>query len=282
MIGPNDINLPFFAYGVFRKGELGFLSISDLVSRVVEPCSVTGSLLLRDGLPIIDPAGRSNVPGSLISFREGLNGEAYDRIDRLEPQRQYRWEETTTAKSVRCNYLIGRSPHKGSVPADEGWNGRNDPLFTSALEVVNESLTAYSDFDSNLKPMFRLQMAYLLLWSSMERYASLRFHLGDRAVDKVMQIADDPQFGQLLRRVVKRTRRVQRADRPTDHYELTPDDPRNSLNYYYQIRSNITHRGKGVVRDHDIVRASLKELLEIFTELVRAAFESSSKGAPNQ
>ena len=109
MIGPNDINLPFFAYGVFRKGELGFLSISDLVSRVVEPCSVTGSLLLRDGLPIIDPAGRSNVPGSLISFREGLNGEAYDRIDRLEPQRQYRWEETTTAKSVRCNYLIGRS-----------------------------------------------------------------------------------------------------------------------------------------------------------------------------
>jgi len=75
---------------------------------------------------------------------------------------------------------------------------------------------------------------------------------------------------------------VQRADRPTDHYELTPDDPRNSLNYYYQIRSNITHRGKGVVRDHDIVRASLKELLEIFTELVRAAFESSSKGAPNQ
>ena len=75
---------------------------------------------------------------------------------------------------------------------------------------------------------------------------------------------------------------MQRADRPTDHYELTPDDPRNSLNYYYQIRSNITHRGKGVVRDHDIVRASLKELLEIFTELVRAAFESSSKGAPNQ
>ena len=87
MIGPNDINLPFFAYGVFRKGELGFLSISDLVSRVVEPCSVTGSLLLRDGLPIIDPAGRSNVPGSLISFREGLNSEAYDRIDRLEPHR---------------------------------------------------------------------------------------------------------------------------------------------------------------------------------------------------
>src|SRR5438552_16056030 len=151
MIGPNDINLPFFAYGVFRKGELGFLSISDLVSRVVEPCSVTGSLLLRDGLPIIDPAGRSNVPGSLISFREGLNGEGYDRIDRLEPQRQYRWEETTTAKSVRCDYLIGRSPHKGSARADEGRNGRNDPLVTSARAALNESLAAYSECESHLR-----------------------------------------------------------------------------------------------------------------------------------
>jgi hypothetical protein len=93
--------------------------------------------------------------------------------------------------------------------------------------------------------MFRLQMAYLLLWSSIERYASLRYHLGDRAVDKVMQIADDPRFAQLLKRRVSRKHRVQRADRPEDHYELNPDDARKSLNYYYQIRSNITHRGKG-------------------------------------
>jgi len=173
MIGPNDINLPFFAYGVFRKGELGFLSISDLVSRVVEPCSVTGSLLLRDGLPIIDPAGRSNIPGSLISFREGLNGEAYDRIDRLEPHRQYRWEETTTAQSVRCNYLIGRSPHKGSVPADEGWNGRNDPLFTSALEVVNESLAAYSDFDSKADVQAANGLSSALVVDGTLRFAAL-------------------------------------------------------------------------------------------------------------
>jgi hypothetical protein len=279
--GPDQVNLPFFAYGVFRKGELGFLSISDLVSGVVEPCFVRGSLLLRDGLPIMDPTGHSDVPGSLISFREGLEKEAYGRINRLEPDRQYRWQETN-AQGVRCNYLVGRSPRKGSVPADEGWNGRNDPLFTTALEVVRETLEAEADFEWDLKPMFRLQMAYLLLWSSIERYASLRYHLGDRAADKVMQIADDPKFGQLLKRMVTRTHRIQRADRPQDHYELTPGDAKKSLNYYYQIRSNITHRGKGVVRDHEIVRDSLKELLEIFSELLRGAFESSSREAPNQ
>jgi hypothetical protein len=231
MTGPNDFNLPFFAYGVFRKGELGFLSISELVDKVEEPVSVKGSLLLRDGLPIINPQGGSSVPGSLITFKKGHQREAYERINRLEPDRQYRWEETSTQR-IQCNYLVGRSPHKGSVPADEGWSGKNDPLFTAALEVVQESLKAHADFDWNLKPMFRLQMAYLLLWPSIERYASLRYHLGDRTVDKVMQIADDPQFDQLLKQQVGRKHRVQRADRPQDHYELNPDDPRKSLNYY--------------------------------------------------
>lgn len=275
MTGPNDSNLPFFAYGVFRKGELGFLSISELVDKVVEPVSVKGGLLLRDGLPIIDPQGDSSVPGSMITFKEGHQREAYERINRLEPDRQYRWEETSTQR-IQCNYLVGRSPRKGSVPADEGWNGKNDPLFTAALEVVQESLKAHADFDWNLKPMFRLQMAYLLLWSSIERYASLRYHLGNRAIEKVMQITDDLQFAQLLKQRVSRKHRVQRADQPQDHYELDPDDPKKSLNYYYQIRSNITHRGKGVVRDHEIVRDSLKELVEIFTDLLRTAFESSS------
>jgi hypothetical protein len=134
------------------------------------------------------------VSWALIYFKEGHNSEAYERINRLEPDRQYRWEETTT-QEVRCDYLAGRSPRQGSAPADDGWNGRNDPLLTTALQVVREALETNANFDWNLKPMFRLQMAYLLLWSSSERYASLR----DRAVDKVMQIADDQQFALLLK-----------------------------------------------------------------------------------
>src|SRR5690606_21531981 len=153
-------------------------------------------------------------------------------------------------------YLVGRSPRKGSVPAAEGWDGRNDPLFTTALQVVQETLETNADFDWNLKPMFRLQMAYLLLWSSIERYASLRYHLGDRAVDKVMQVADGTEVAQRMKQRVSRKHRVQRAGQPRDHYELNPNEARKSLSYYYQIRSSITHRGKGVVRDHETVRDS--------------------------
>lgn len=278
---PDDPSLPFIAYGVFRKGELGYLSIADLVEVIEEPVSVRGRLYLRDGLPVLDVTSGSTVEGTLIHFRPGSSREAYERINRIEPDKQYRWE-TVQAAQTQCNCLAGKSPRKGSVPADEGWNGRNDPLFTSAIDVIAETLDANAEFDWDLRPMFRLQMAYLLLWSAIERYASLRYHLGDRVVEKVTQLAADPVFAHLLQRHVSRTHRVQRADRPSDQCTLDPSHPAKSLSYYYQIRSNITHRGKAVVRDHETVRESLRELLCIFRHLLAAAFDESAKGAPNQ
>ena len=106
----------------------------------------------------------------------------------MEPDRHYRWHQAPV-EGTPANVLVGRSPEKGSVPCEDGeWNGWDDPLFTAALNVVEETLRSQT-FDWNLKPLFRLQMAYLLLWSSIERYVSLRYHLGDRVTEKVGQLA---------------------------------------------------------------------------------------------
>jgi hypothetical protein len=50
---PINISHPFFAYGIFRPGQLGFFQLKDLVSEILDPNEIAGSLLLRDGLPII-------------------------------------------------------------------------------------------------------------------------------------------------------------------------------------------------------------------------------------
>lgn len=267
---PPNIDLPFFAYGLFRPGQLAFFQLREFVSNVTDPTQVAGRLLLRDGLPLIDPAGHERVKGALVTFRPGQAAAAYGCISALEPDKHYRWDESQVdGKPV--NVLVGRSPTKGSGPCEEAdWNGWTDPLFTAALDVVEETLNS-QDFAWDLKPLFRLQMAYLLLWSAIERYVSLRYHLGDSVTEKVAQLANELAFAQGLQRHIKSPREVYRADRPDKKEVLDPHSPDKAVRYYYQVRSNITHRGKGVVRDYKLLEKSLKELLPIFRDVLKAA-----------
>lgn len=267
---PSNIDRPFFAYGLFMPGQLAFFQLRELVSNIIDSVEVVGCLRLRDGLPLFDHRGGGRVKGNLLTFLPGKAEEAYAHISAMEPDRHYRWFEIKI-DDVLANVLVGRSPNKGSVPCeDEVWNGWDDPLFTAALDVVKETLNS-QEFSWDLKPLFRLQMAYLLLWTSIERYVSLRYHLGDKVVEKVNQLASEPAFAEGLLRHVKSPREVYRADAPDQRVVLDPLAPKKALTYYYQVRSNITHRGKGVVRDHEIVMISLAELLSIFQEVLKTA-----------
>jgi hypothetical protein len=56
----------------------------------------------------------------------------------MEPGNHYRWDKGEVNGTL-ANVLRGRSPSKGSIPCEENaWNGWNDPLFTAALDVVEE------------------------------------------------------------------------------------------------------------------------------------------------
>lgn len=270
---PSNIHVPFFAYGIFRPGQLAFFQLRELVSKITDPAQTSGSLRLRDGLPIIDPEGDGLVTGALLTFRPDKSEEAYQRISNMEPDEHYRWCEAR-AGEILANLLVGRSPKKGSVPLEEPeWNGWDDPLFTAALEVVEGTLSS-QEFNWDLKSLFRLQMAYLLLWSSIERYVSLRYRLGGKdakVTENIGNLAKEPAFSTGLRQHVSEGRAVFRADRPTAKVTLDPERPEKAVQYYYQIRSNITHRGKGAIRDYERVRKSLEELLPIFREMLKAA-----------
>ncbi len=278
---PPNIDRPFFAYGLFRPGQLGFFQLRDLVSKVTDLARVAGSLRLRDGLPIIDSSGHGLVKGALVTFLPERDVEAYNRISAMEPDKHYRWHEAQV-DGKPANVLVGRSPKKGSVPCEEDeWNGWNDPLFTAALDVVEETLKSHKsqEFDPSLRSLFRLQMAYLLLWSSIERYVSLRYHLGNKVTEKVGQLAHESAFAESLRQYVEGCREVYRADRPGQKEVLDPKSPDKAVRYYYQVRSNIVHRGKGVVRDYDLLKNSLTELLPIFRKVLKAAEKDAGHSA---
>src|SRR5213594_2684102 len=110
---PTNPTLPFFAYGVFKPGELAFLQIKGLAEGCRSGCSIRGALRIRDGLPIASPDEKGEISGVLIKFRSGSEAPAYQRIADLEPDYQYRWEEAETTFG-QANFLAGRSPKKGS------------------------------------------------------------------------------------------------------------------------------------------------------------------------
>jgi len=66
MDGLANVALSFFAYGLFRPGQLAFFQLRDPVVNKIDPAKIPGTLLLRDGLPIIDLTGDGLVTGALL------------------------------------------------------------------------------------------------------------------------------------------------------------------------------------------------------------------------
>lgn len=271
---------PFFAYGIFKPGQLAFRQLEKFVARTDETATVRGKLLERDGLPIVELGGNNSVHGALIDFHSGKEADAFEAIDSLEPSNQYYWGKTDvhTSSGIRnALLLIGRKPDKGStVLESNNWDGSNDPLFESALDVVEETLSRFSKFECDLKPLFRLEMAYLLLWSAIERFASFSYNLGSNPWQKVKQFANEPAFVEALAKEVSEVRHLFRADQAGRRVELIRTNPKKSIEYYYQVRSNITHRGKGVRADHQHLQSSTGELLAIFRAVLEDTFPKRS------
>lgn len=276
---PENSLLPF-AYGVFQPGELAFLRIKEHTEDAA-PARVSGRLWVRDGLPLLETSADGEVSGTLLRFRPESAGRAYYRLVELEPDRQYEWR-TVNASTEQgehdANVLVGRDVTNGAVQFDgEVWRGRDDPFFKDAFLVVEETHSEVRPAPNDLRPLFRVQMGYLLLWSVLERYAALRYHLAGEVAGKIDNIASEPAFAEALRAHVTGQREVYRADDPdrSKRYRLNPENPKHSLRYYYQVRCNATHRGKAASRDYDILLESSRELLEISKHIVSHSFKQA-------
>ena len=151
------------------------------------------------------------------------------------------------------------------------------PGVRTGLSVVREVADQHAREEFHSAPpdtfdwhrLFHLQMAYLLLWTVIERYASLSYGPTLRPEEKVEKFGRDPSFGQALRRVVTITGKVYDSQDP----EIPPaildrEDPASSASYYRRVRHNLTHRGKGAWKDGEIVRRSLFELQEIVCQIL--------------
>ncbi len=256
-----DENLPFFSYGFFRPGEISFLGIKDFVASAIAN-TIEGDLVLRDEVTLFKDSKNQTVEGYLINFKPEFANDAYSFINSLEPKKLFKWK-VKYIENISFNILYGVKPDRGSDDIREAdWKTIwDDPFFTSALDVLSEMPN--EKFEWDLKPLFKLQMKYMLLWTILERFSFLRYSFGGGPSARNKLLAENKYYKEALLKFVNNERTVYSSEDPDEKTTLSFQNPKKSLDYYYQVRCNITHRGKAVTRDHETVEKSFNELFEI-------------------
>jgi hypothetical protein len=273
---PDDTNLPFFAYGMFKPNQLCFSRIKDVVEKK-EQHEIRARLYERDGVPLIAlNNGGNNVKGWLIWFRDGDDG--YDKVIEIEPEKIYSWEQIETIEGQFANVLVGIDFEKGAteIIVNQSWSGRKDPYFNEAIIFIDDIRTGKYEFRGDLKKFFSLQIAYNMLWTSIERFLSLKYSL-KASVNKNMNcLAQEKSFISGLEENVNSERKLYSTKNLEEH-TLSVEKPFESLRYYYLVRCNSVHRGKAVHHDIEILSRSLNELLAIFKNVLKTTFRIEHK-----
>lgn len=294
---PKDISKPFFSYGIFRPGEIAFQIISDYVDlNKIENKTIKGSLKLRDGILIFDQNGNDFIQGYLLSFKEGVESAAYESIVNVEPGNYYTWKEDQSKFKNQFNILHGRTVDKG-IDEEKGVNDPNiwnhlfdsnwkDPFIINGFNLLEQYakespflFTQYKHFkweeENQFNEYLKYQMLYLFLCSILERIMFLNGGFGknpnkqvslfsedntlQNVFDKLVLNDDFPQFKESFER------KIYVANNPTSDTSWTYETNSNisyvdAMKYYYQLRSNIIHRGKSGIKKLIVLRESFEEL----------------------
>jgi len=275
--GNPNLELPYFAYGLFKPGELAHNQIEQYLAHEPREEKVRGTLWERDGLPFIIPDSNSHqIEGFVLQLKPEKRKEAYELITSFEPEKLYTWKtvEVDDANTV-ANICAGRSPGKGAHALDEtSWSFKNDPLFKHVPIVADNFISCYGkkfksvpagELDWNR--FFQIEAAYLLLWSAIERFTAMKHGPAISPNKRVTKLEQDQVFMEAFYAVgpLSTTRSVSDSRNPG----RTIDKVKSPAQFYYQVRSNLCHRGKGAWQEGNLLLDSLRELNAIFKLMLK-------------
>ncbi len=280
---PERLDWPLFVYGALKPGFPAFESLRAVVE-TYKCDSVSGELWVRDGLPLLRTGEGGTVEGFLLHWKAGRERDAYVAVCAFEPRKHYEWSVVKLATGIQANALVIRFPNKGNPQHidSSSWRLSDDPAFGPGLDSVQQVLTevdrmAGDSFDANWQRFFRSQMAYLLLWSVLERLSAFCFGPGHDPMERIKRLHELDGMPEAVRAHVNRTDRVSDSRNPDQTYRLDANNAKSSFAYYYLVRSNLSHRGKGVFNEFDKVHGSLKELLAITRQYLKKLKEQEEQ-----
>ena len=291
--------LPLFVYGSLRPGELAHRQITNLITRV-QPATAHGlQLSVRDGLPFAQPEDHQSVEGDVLWPRRDRLQEFYRLVRDYEGTKLYsetdRSVTTADGEVISTRIFVGkRVTHANPEPLGERWTSAQDPLFSTGLDAISDAGRRHfrkglpalpADHPEFWRGFLPLQGLYLVLCTVLERYTALVFGPTVDPMKRVARLRDDPDAIEAVRLADPPALRVFDSRNAQVHYSAPGRKP---FDAWYQVRSNLTHRGKAggihdfrlvekaVVGLHDAMRHLLAKQLPL-SDTDRAAFCSGEK-----
>ena len=274
---PDDISLPFFAYGIFKPRQVAYSKIKNHVDAdKIRPVKVNYLMKHRDGVPILVDGENEyhHTEGTLLTFRPGHEKDAYYTIARTLSEKLYEWK-IIMINGKRVNALFGVNPDYGSNYIESrservNFNGKNDPFFDDALKLIEKNLNS-NNHSSGLEPFFELQMNYMLLWSAIERYSSIKYNKSKGENNR--RFAKQKAFREGIKKFEDEYHHPVFSTEDLRMHEFDANDENKTLYYYYTFRCNIVHRGKSMRSDYVMLKQATEELLEIFKNILEDTFD---------
>ena len=273
-----DTNLPFFAYGIFKPGQLAYSKIRNHVDGTID-AKIDYGMRHRDGVPILigGKSDNSHTKGVVITFKEGQEIETYGIICKTLLRKLYEWK-TIRINGRDVNTVFGVNPDYGSdhIEGSEdrfSFDGKNDPFFSEAIELIESNLNS-SGFSWNVENFFELQMNYMLLWSAIDRFSSLKYNKKSNNKN-YEKFSSQKAFRDGIRRFENHFHREVFSTDDLKVHNFDADNPIGTMYYYYTLRCNVVHRGKAMVADYEMLNTAAKELLAIFKDVLNDAFDEN-------
>lgn len=281
---PNNPNLPYFAYGPFKPGQVGFPIIKYFVKDIKEATLNNYKLGQRNGIPILLNQHGFTM-GYLLYFkdlsiyykmgndRDRKYYDAYDFIRSSKSISLYKWREVDIGNQ-RVNIMLAKrnsfgKPYVPNPDEPSTYDGKSNKMFYETLEYLYSNLK-FLDSKRSFEGFVNLQMNYMFLWSSIDNFLSLGYGGWDQR-KHIIEWSKWEEFRLALRNHVHRECSV-KSTQNSKTYPLNREKPKDSILYYYQFRCNVVHSGKEYLADFSKLKKAYKELLYIFWDVLDLTF----------
>lgn len=275
------LNLPFFAYDVFKPGEIGYSRIKNFIDRErsIMKYYVEHPLDIINGVPFLFKERNHYyyTRGSLFYFNnEDDAARAYEIISQAKSFKLYGWT-TIYDGHVKMNVLAGKNDIiKVQYHENRGeYHGKEDPMLVRVLYTIwNNILLLLPKKDFAPDDFFNLQMNYIMLWSSIDRFLDLRYGNTNQQ-ENLKCLANEKSFADAVLLFSDKNNKKPEVFSNEDYrrFQLDKEKPLCCIRYYYTIRCNVVHTGKSQYDDSPLLRYAIFELLQIYLYVLRDSFE---------